>query len=319
MSKSPNDYYRVLQVDPAAEPEVIKAAYHRLAEKYHPDKAFSPDAVDRMQEINEAYETLGDITKRAKYDRKRLQLKSSIAQSSYKETATMATLNFEELKKKYNKNATVEEIMPSDSNQLVARRKSDGAFVVIRREDAENRNIADYSDYITNQTDIVKAGHRRELLERDLLLFNAKFPSAEVDIYPDKGHVEYIVIKNFHLPETYTSRKGKEKYYVSPTEDIVVILADYPDSGPHGVHIRRDSLNRKKIEKALRRGHVFDEKLGGSEDTTELEKLGWDWLCFHYDREWDFRPKNINEGDCLAKYFINLYVALSGEFPDEDD
>jgi hypothetical protein len=31
------DFYRILQVDPRAEPEVIKAAHRSLARKYHPD------------------------------------------------------------------------------------------------------------------------------------------------------------------------------------------------------------------------------------------------------------------------------------------
>ena len=32
-----DDFYRVLQVDPSADPDVIEAAYKRLARKYHPD------------------------------------------------------------------------------------------------------------------------------------------------------------------------------------------------------------------------------------------------------------------------------------------
>ena len=35
----PVDAYKVLQVDPEAEDEVIQAAYRRLARKYHPDLA----------------------------------------------------------------------------------------------------------------------------------------------------------------------------------------------------------------------------------------------------------------------------------------
>jgi DnaJ-class molecular chaperone len=31
------DYYKILQVDPSAEQEVIEAAYRRLARMYHPD------------------------------------------------------------------------------------------------------------------------------------------------------------------------------------------------------------------------------------------------------------------------------------------
>lgn len=66
-----NDFYKTLQVDPDAEPEVIKAAYRRLADKYHPDKNKSPDALEKMQRINEAYSVLGDSVKRSRYDSER--------------------------------------------------------------------------------------------------------------------------------------------------------------------------------------------------------------------------------------------------------
>ncbi|MDD5093033.1 MAG: ABC transporter substrate-binding protein [Dehalococcoidia bacterium] len=63
------DYYKILQVDSEADPEVIKSAYKRLAQKYHPDIDKSANAEARMKEINEAYEVLGDPQKRAEYDR----------------------------------------------------------------------------------------------------------------------------------------------------------------------------------------------------------------------------------------------------------
>ena len=66
MSKQHEDYYKILQVDPSAEdPEVITAAYRRLAVKYHPDTNPSPDALPRMQRINEAYAILSDAMQRA--------------------------------------------------------------------------------------------------------------------------------------------------------------------------------------------------------------------------------------------------------------
>lgn len=65
------DYYEILQVSPNAEPEVIKAAYRRLARKYHPDIDKSPEAAERMKEINAAYDILSDPAKRAAYDRLR--------------------------------------------------------------------------------------------------------------------------------------------------------------------------------------------------------------------------------------------------------
>ena len=67
------DYYKILQIDPGAEQEVIEAAYRRLARKYHPDVNKSPDAIQRMQQINVAYEVLRDPAKRAEYDRARLR------------------------------------------------------------------------------------------------------------------------------------------------------------------------------------------------------------------------------------------------------
>lgn len=64
------DYYKILQVDPSAEQEVIKAAYNRLSRKYHPDVNKGPAANERMKDINEAFETLGDPEKRKRYHSK---------------------------------------------------------------------------------------------------------------------------------------------------------------------------------------------------------------------------------------------------------
>jgi len=64
------DHYAVLQVVPEADPEVIQAAYRRLAQKYHPDTA-GPESVERMSAINAAWEVLGDPELRAAYDRQR--------------------------------------------------------------------------------------------------------------------------------------------------------------------------------------------------------------------------------------------------------
>ncbi len=62
------DPYKILQVDPEAEDEVIQAAYRRLAQKYHPDLSTGQAAMDRMVAINAAWETIGDPQRRASYD-----------------------------------------------------------------------------------------------------------------------------------------------------------------------------------------------------------------------------------------------------------
>lgn len=61
--------YQVLQIDPAAEQEVVDAAFKRLALKYHPDTSKAPDASGRMREIIEAHTILTDPDKRERYDR----------------------------------------------------------------------------------------------------------------------------------------------------------------------------------------------------------------------------------------------------------
>jgi curved DNA-binding protein CbpA len=68
----PIDAYRVLQVDPDAEDEVIRAAYRRLARKYHPDvPGGPPDASARMAAINAAWALVATPRARAAYDQSR--------------------------------------------------------------------------------------------------------------------------------------------------------------------------------------------------------------------------------------------------------
>ena len=65
------DYYKILQVDPDAEPEVIEGAFVRLSKKYHPDVNQTADALRRMQEISNAHDILKDPERRKAYDRER--------------------------------------------------------------------------------------------------------------------------------------------------------------------------------------------------------------------------------------------------------
>jgi curved DNA-binding protein CbpA len=60
------DPYKVLQIDPDAEPEVVRAAYRALALKYHPDVATGSQ--DRMAALNQAWGILRNATARAVYD-----------------------------------------------------------------------------------------------------------------------------------------------------------------------------------------------------------------------------------------------------------
>ena len=65
------DLYKILQIDPEAEDEVVQAAYRRLARKYHPDVATGTEAEERMAAINAAWHVLRDPARRSAYDRVR--------------------------------------------------------------------------------------------------------------------------------------------------------------------------------------------------------------------------------------------------------
>jgi curved DNA-binding protein len=63
------DYYQTLGVSRTATDKDVKAAFRKLARKYHPDiNPGDKQAEEKFKEINEAYEVLSDPDKRRKYD-----------------------------------------------------------------------------------------------------------------------------------------------------------------------------------------------------------------------------------------------------------
>ena len=64
------DPYETLGIAKDASQEEIKKAYRKLARKYHPDiNPGDKKAEEKFKEISEAYDILGDESKRAEYDR----------------------------------------------------------------------------------------------------------------------------------------------------------------------------------------------------------------------------------------------------------
>jgi len=63
------NYYEILEVSQNASPEVIKAAYKSLMQRYHPDR--NPDnteIAERASQITQAYEIISDASRRSAYD-----------------------------------------------------------------------------------------------------------------------------------------------------------------------------------------------------------------------------------------------------------
>src|SRR6201990_1158341 len=70
MSTTKRCYYETLEGDRSADESKLKAAFRKLAMKWHPDKnPGDANSEVRYKERNEAYEVLKDGDKRAAYDR----------------------------------------------------------------------------------------------------------------------------------------------------------------------------------------------------------------------------------------------------------
>lgn len=62
------DYYELLEISENSSNDEIKAAFHKEAIRWHPDKNPNIDTTTQMQRINEAYLILKDLDARKKYD-----------------------------------------------------------------------------------------------------------------------------------------------------------------------------------------------------------------------------------------------------------
>ncbi len=62
------DYYSILGVKKGASLKEIKKAYKKMVKKWHPDfHPNNPEGLEKIKDINEAYEILADSKKRQSY------------------------------------------------------------------------------------------------------------------------------------------------------------------------------------------------------------------------------------------------------------
>jgi len=76
MRPTPINYYDLLQINPRAETEAVDRVYRMLAARYQPDNQESGDP-ERFRLLKEAYETLSDPARRARYDAELEQCQAS--------------------------------------------------------------------------------------------------------------------------------------------------------------------------------------------------------------------------------------------------
>ena len=63
------NYYDILGVSKSASEAEIKKAYKKMAMQYHPDRNKGDKKAEaKFKEVNEAYQTLSDTSKKKNYD-----------------------------------------------------------------------------------------------------------------------------------------------------------------------------------------------------------------------------------------------------------
>lgn len=77
------DHYSVLGVPKTASQEEIKKAYRKLAMKHHPDR--NGGSSEALSKINNAYEVLGDSTKRQEYDNPQTKINTGNFEDIFKQ------------------------------------------------------------------------------------------------------------------------------------------------------------------------------------------------------------------------------------------
>ncbi|NJL47989.1 MAG: J domain-containing protein [Leptolyngbyaceae cyanobacterium SM2_5_2] len=75
-------HYQTLEVHETATQAEIKQAYRRLAKQFHPDSQTETASHERIARINNAYEVIGDPSRRVMYDQERQGLFSANAEDS---------------------------------------------------------------------------------------------------------------------------------------------------------------------------------------------------------------------------------------------
>jgi len=85
-------HYDNLKISRTAPPEVVKAAYKTLVQKYHPDRnQDNPRATEILKVINEAFEVLSDPIKREQHDRWIYEQERLINQNVNEQSAPSST------------------------------------------------------------------------------------------------------------------------------------------------------------------------------------------------------------------------------------
>jgi hypothetical protein len=112
------NYYEILEVSIYATQEEIKKAYYKQTKKYHPDNNVGKDTTSIFQEINAAYNTLSDASKRKIYDQSLNKTNYQNKYYSYK-NSNVYKRNYKEENNKSNSSSEEYKIFCEEYNKYI--------------------------------------------------------------------------------------------------------------------------------------------------------------------------------------------------------
>jgi DnaJ-class molecular chaperone len=120
---SSQTYYEILGVSSDATAAEIKAAYRKLARKYHPDINKSEDAIEIFKQITTAYETLSNSQEREKYDILKGIFKTEKTNTSSKKAQEEYQTNSYDFKKDYTSDVKSAKTTSKNTTKTHAQKK----------------------------------------------------------------------------------------------------------------------------------------------------------------------------------------------------
>jgi DnaJ-class molecular chaperone len=182
------DYYKILQVHPLAEPEVIKVSYIKLAQMYHPDHNIDLKSENKMVDLNEAFGIIGNPIKRESYDIQYNQPHLSCEQKN--------SLNNDVEKRSNNEINIRNKILSIYEEQLNDSKRSGGCFwnKYIKEQWADRVN--EIIDWLNIRS---KPSHMGKCLfcKRETVIFNADSTLGQC-IDPNCGYVIAPELRSVH-------------------------------------------------------------------------------------------------------------------------
>lgn len=206
------DYYYFLGISQDASEEDIKKVYRKLSIKYHPDKNDNDDFFsDRFREIQEAYETLSDKSRRYAYDQ---NLESHQKSFRYNIPPAIKTFTANKIHAKKGEeiiinwqtsNADVVKILPFGLEKPYGER----IFKITEFKDGKFQLLLHVTNSLLHKT-VVQAITITEVFENDA----EKFRDKAEDLFKSQ-------------PRTATNRHGQPKIIRIIGAIIVLAIAIY--------------------------------------------------------------------------------------------